>query len=144
MKAVRIADLKARLSEHLRAVRTGQTLTVLDRDTPVAKIVPYAAEPLDIRRATRRPRELTLPPPPASPTDGVAVMLRTGDAVDGVRRHPMRRSEQPPERSVSRFADCDLAIQAAERSAGAEDSSHPPPTALRRLVSAPGRRSTGS
>jgi len=30
---VRIADLKARLSEHLRSVRNGGTLTVLDRDT---------------------------------------------------------------------------------------------------------------
>jgi len=31
MSNVRIADLKARLSEHLRAVRNGSTLTVLDR-----------------------------------------------------------------------------------------------------------------
>jgi antitoxin (DNA-binding transcriptional repressor) of toxin-antitoxin stability system len=41
MDEVRIADLKARLSEHLRAVRRGRTLTVLDRDTPIARIVPY-------------------------------------------------------------------------------------------------------
>jgi antitoxin (DNA-binding transcriptional repressor) of toxin-antitoxin stability system len=41
MEGVRIADLKARLSEHLRAVRGGRTLTVLDRDTPIARIVPY-------------------------------------------------------------------------------------------------------
>ena len=39
---VGIAELKARLSEHLRAVRKGRTVTVLDRDTPVARIVPYA------------------------------------------------------------------------------------------------------
>ncbi len=41
MKKVRIADLKSRLSEHLRHVRRGRTLTVLDRDTPIAQIVPY-------------------------------------------------------------------------------------------------------
>jgi len=41
MSNVRIADLKARLSEHLRAVRRGRSLTVLDRDTPIARIVPY-------------------------------------------------------------------------------------------------------
>ena len=40
MKQVRIAELKARLSEHLRAVRNGETIAVLDRETPVAHIVP--------------------------------------------------------------------------------------------------------
>jgi prevent-host-death family protein len=40
MKQVRIAELKARLSEHLRAVRNGETIAVLDRNTPVAHIVP--------------------------------------------------------------------------------------------------------
>ena len=43
MKQVRIARLKARLSGFLRAVRRGETLTIYDRDTPVARIVPYAA-----------------------------------------------------------------------------------------------------
>ena len=57
MKTVRIAELKARLSEHLKWVRKGRTLTVLDRDTPVARIVPYAAELLEVRRATRRLRD---------------------------------------------------------------------------------------
>lgn len=40
MRAVRIAELKARLSEYLRAVRRGETIAVLDRDTPVAQLVP--------------------------------------------------------------------------------------------------------
>jgi prevent-host-death family protein len=75
MTAVRIADLKARLSEHLRSVRKGRTLTVLDRDTPVARIVPYAAEPIEVRRATRRLRDLKLPSRPASPTDSLAVLV---------------------------------------------------------------------
>lgn len=44
MKAVRIAELKSRLSEYLRAVRRGHTLTVLDRDTPIARIVPYTGD----------------------------------------------------------------------------------------------------
>jgi antitoxin (DNA-binding transcriptional repressor) of toxin-antitoxin stability system len=34
MKTVRIPELKSRLSEHLRSVRKGRTLTILDRDTP--------------------------------------------------------------------------------------------------------------
>jgi prevent-host-death family protein len=75
MTTVRIAELKSRLSEHLRSVRKGRTLTVLDRDTPVARIIPYAAEPIEVRRATRRLRDLKLPPSPTSPTDSLAVLL---------------------------------------------------------------------
>jgi antitoxin (DNA-binding transcriptional repressor) of toxin-antitoxin stability system len=68
MDTVRIADLKARLSEHLRAVRRGRTLTILDRDRAIARIVPYDAErrPLTIRAP--RPgapavARVPLPPP---------------------------------------------------------------------------------
>lgn len=75
MSDVGIAELKARLSEHLRSVRNGGTLTVLDRDTPIARIVPYAAQPLEIRKATRRLRDLKLPPKPSKPTDSVAVLV---------------------------------------------------------------------
>lgn len=75
MKDVGIAELKARLSEHLRSVRNGRTLTVLDRDTPIARIVPYAAQPLEIRKATRRLRDLKLPPKPAKRTDSVALLV---------------------------------------------------------------------
>ena len=45
MNVVRIAELKSRLSEYLRRVRRGHTLTVLDRETPVARIVPIEAGP---------------------------------------------------------------------------------------------------
>jgi prevent-host-death family protein len=75
MKGVGIAELKARLSEHLRAVRKGRTLTVLDRDTPVARIVPYTTEPIEIRRATRRLRDLPLPPAPSTRTDSLEVLV---------------------------------------------------------------------
>jgi prevent-host-death family protein len=75
MPTVRIAELKSRLSEHLKSVRKGRTLTVLDRDTPVARIVPYATETFEVRRATRRLRDLRLPPPPAAQTDSLAILL---------------------------------------------------------------------
>jgi antitoxin (DNA-binding transcriptional repressor) of toxin-antitoxin stability system len=75
MSEVRIAELKARLSEHLRSVRNGATLTVLDRDTPVARIVPYGAQPLEIRKARRRLRDLKLPSKPSKRTDSLAVLV---------------------------------------------------------------------
>jgi prevent-host-death family protein len=40
MKSVRIAELKSRLSEYLDEVRRGETISVLNRETPVAQIVP--------------------------------------------------------------------------------------------------------
>ena len=66
MKVVRIAELKSRLSEYLRAVRDGATVTVLDRNTPVAKIIPIQQAGLRIRKpapGSPPPKRLTLPPP---------------------------------------------------------------------------------
>lgn len=80
MKAIGIADLKARLSEHLRLVRQGHSLTVLDRKTPIARIVPYVPEPgrLVIRRpppGARGLRRVGLPPPLKLKTDIVKLLL---------------------------------------------------------------------
>jgi prevent-host-death family protein len=57
MKQVRIAELKSHLSEHLRAVRRGQTITVLDRETPIAEIIPIR----------KRPQITIIKPPPGAP-----------------------------------------------------------------------------
>jgi prevent-host-death family protein len=78
-KAVRIAELKAKLSEHLRAVRRGHTITVLDRDQPIARIVPYRSSgAVRIRKpAPGAPRlqDIPLPPPLPMKTDIVALLL---------------------------------------------------------------------
>ena len=44
MKEARVSELKARLSAYLSEVRRGETVTVFDRNTPIARIVPFAAE----------------------------------------------------------------------------------------------------
>jgi prevent-host-death family protein len=76
MTEVGVADLKAHLSEYLRKVRGGHTLTVLDRETPIAQIVPYnAAASLEIRRATRAPGDLRLPKRPVAATNSLAALL---------------------------------------------------------------------
>ena len=59
MKEVRIAELKARLSEYLRAVRRGEVISVLDRDTLVAQIVPVRDRS---GLVVRRPAPGTPPP----------------------------------------------------------------------------------
>jgi prevent-host-death family protein len=65
---VRIAELKSRLSEYLRRVRRGETITVLDRETPIARLEPVAGQ--GSRLVVREPgaraprlRDLRLPPP---------------------------------------------------------------------------------
>lgn len=79
MRQVRIADLKARLSEHLRYVRRGHVLTVLDRDTPIARLVPIEAPAgLAVRRpagARASVAKVPLPPPLPLPVDPVALLL---------------------------------------------------------------------
>jgi prevent-host-death family protein len=55
MTTVKIADLKNNLSRHLAHVRQGGELTVLDRDTPVARIVPFAPRPARSTRTGRVP-----------------------------------------------------------------------------------------
>ncbi len=59
---VQIADFKAHLSEYLRNVRNGHPLTLVDRHTPVAQVVPYSGKPgqLVVRKATLRPDQVKL------------------------------------------------------------------------------------
>ena len=79
MKQVRIAELKSRLSEYLRAVRRGETITVLDRETPVARIVPVRERvSLRIRKpapGAPPPNRVPLPRPLEIGTDVVELLL---------------------------------------------------------------------
>ena len=75
MKQVRIAELKSRLSEYLRAVRRGETIAVLDRDTPVAQIVPVR------ERFALRIRK---PGPDSPPPNRVALPKALGLKIDVV------------------------------------------------------------
>lgn len=80
MKKITIAHLRARLSKHLRQVRRGETYTVMDRDTPIARLLPYPAEaePLRVRKPLRRVpimQEVRLPPSLKTDVDPVALFL---------------------------------------------------------------------
>ncbi len=76
-QSVGVAELKARLSEFLRAVRAGHTVTVFDRDTPVARLVPIQndGDALTVRKPLRSLREVVLPPPLDQPIDSLAALL---------------------------------------------------------------------
>ena len=79
MKQVRIAELKSRLSEYLRHVRHGETIAVLDRETPVAQIVPLRERgTLRIRKpapGSPAPNRVPLPKPLKLDMDVVDLLL---------------------------------------------------------------------
>ena len=65
MKSVGIAELKARLSEHLHWCARAERLRCSIGARELARIVPCAPEPVEVRRAIRRLRDLERPPRPA-------------------------------------------------------------------------------
>jgi len=86
MTGIRIADLKSRLSEHLRMVRAGSSLTILDRDTPIARIVPWKAGNGSLKLRAPLPgapklQRVPLPPPLRLRGDVVKLLMeeRQGD-----------------------------------------------------------------
>lgn len=80
MSTIRIADLTIRLSEHLRTGPSGRSLTVLDRDTLIARLVPHedsgAAGTMrgPLPTAPRLP-DVPLPPPLRVQKDIVKLLL---------------------------------------------------------------------
>jgi prevent-host-death family protein len=44
MRCVNIAELKARLSAHIRRVREGEEIVICERNQPVARIIPCPVE----------------------------------------------------------------------------------------------------
>lgn len=79
MKQVRIAELKAKLSEHLRSVRNGETIAVFDRETPVAHIVPVRERAMvRVRKPAadaKRLQQITVPRPLHLKIDIVRLLL---------------------------------------------------------------------
>jgi prevent-host-death family protein len=76
VEAVRVAELKARLSAYLRKVRAGETITVFDRDTPIARLVPPSSQvPLTVRPSCGRLHDVRLPRPLGLETDVVELLL---------------------------------------------------------------------
>jgi prevent-host-death family protein len=79
MKQVGIAELKSKLSEFLRVVQGGESITILDRNRPVAHIVPILERPgLRIRKAASdspRPNKVSLPNPTHQKVDVLELLL---------------------------------------------------------------------
>ena len=79
MRRVGVAELKARLSAYLRAVRKGRDVVVMDRNQPIARIVPFESRgTLVVREPSVRYDTLgdvPLPPPVRLEIDPVELLL---------------------------------------------------------------------
>ena len=82
MTRVGVAELKAHLSEHLHAVRAGEVVEVLDRNQPIARIVPLGdpSGELTVRCARGSLHEVAL----LGPVSG-------GDGLDQLRQEREER-----------------------------------------------------
>ena len=77
-KPVRIAELKAHLSATLRRVKRGETVTVMERDTPIGQIVPVeaaGARGIRVRRARGSWADVQIPEPLEIKVDIVELLL---------------------------------------------------------------------
>lgn len=79
MRSVKIAELKSQLSRHLRDVQKGESLIVLDRETPIARVIPIdAGDDVTITLpASGAPPvgKIKLPVPPRIAVDVVELLL---------------------------------------------------------------------
>jgi prevent-host-death family protein len=106
MKKARVAELKARLSEYLRAVRNGHEVTIYDRDTPIARLVPLEqarAAQLVIRKPIRKYKnlgEIPMPPPVNIGIDVVDVLVEDRNAE--LERDTLLTDRQPTTRARRR------------------------------------------
>jgi antitoxin (DNA-binding transcriptional repressor) of toxin-antitoxin stability system len=92
VKEAKIAELKNRLSRYLALVRKGEVIRILDRDVPIAQIVPLGLGAAGggrgedvlialerkglVRRGEGRiPREILSHDPPGDPVGAVAALI---------------------------------------------------------------------
>ncbi len=91
MKTATISDAKNRLSELLARVKRGETVLILERDQPIARIVPIEKSTVDaderlaelertgvLRRPVRKPGSDmlgSLPPMPTPASSALAALL---------------------------------------------------------------------
>ena len=77
MTKVGIAQLKAHLSRYVRGIRRGETVVVLDRNQPVARIVPFQNQEtiLPVRGPLQPLRGFVLPPRLRPSVDSLPALL---------------------------------------------------------------------
>jgi prevent-host-death family protein len=84
MKRVSVTELKNRLSEYLRLVKKGETIEVLDRTVPVARIVAISSLESDSNAVLDR-----------AVFEGVVTRAASPPDLDFLKRKPVRVRSDP-------------------------------------------------
>jgi prevent-host-death family protein len=83
MKSASVAELKARLSEYLAAVRRGEDVVVTDRGRPVARLTPLATD--DDARLQALVRAAAVRPPRRRPDPARSGAAHAAHAAHAIR-----------------------------------------------------------
>jgi prevent-host-death family protein len=67
MRTAKISELKAKLSAHIEFVKNGEEVLILDRNTPVARLVPAGLSDYDERTRRLIAKGILTPPKLARP-----------------------------------------------------------------------------
>lgn len=81
MRTVNIAELKARLSAHIRRVRAGEEVIICDRNQPVARLVPCHLQSQSEREKQLIARGVLTPPRKKKPVRLPKPVGNVSDAV---------------------------------------------------------------
>ena len=107
VRSTNIADLRNRLTQHLREVRAGEEIVVRDRQRPIAKIVPFTMDDEDeddaklVAAGLMRKGTGTLP---ASFWKGRRARVSVQTVVDAIR--PIAASARWPSGTPARSCRC--------------------------------------
>src|SRR2546428_488748 len=91
MKTAAVTDLKNRLSHYLRLVARGESVTILDRGRPVARLIRIDADDAEIESLVAS----GLPRPPLAPLPKDFLTPRLSRPERSVQPAPLRRREDP-------------------------------------------------
>ena len=81
MRTAKISELKAKLSAHIRYVKNGEEVLILDRNTPVARLVPPGpADDYDERERRLIAKGILIPPKMRRP-EGYRLPVPTGPMI---------------------------------------------------------------
>jgi prevent-host-death family protein len=94
MRTAKISELKAKLSAHIQYVKNGEEVLVLDRNTPVARLVPAGPSADEDARMQRLIAKGIVTPPKVSRPEGYRLPKPTGRMISDEVMEQVWREER--------------------------------------------------
>jgi prevent-host-death family protein len=94
MRTAKISELKAKLSAHIQYVKNGEEVLILDRNTPVARLVPAVPSEEYSERERRLIAKGILTPPRLPRPEGYRLPRPTGPMISDEVMEQVWREER--------------------------------------------------